>query len=744
MRNPSSVSVLVIAVVLAGLSGCKRGAGLGDAGRAGGPPPQVRPGEKLVLWAPPGVPCPVRSASSLADARAGRGTALEGHASVASPLELGVQSVKDGGNSLILQVKQPSGASGWLLLPRGAPALCVHRDVTALRAASERVGKELAFAPWRSECRQIHAAGQAPEALLVDSDAGVKLTATALRLGPANAAELVQNKPGTTVWLRFGDGLLDVRGDTVAGCFVDPADPSAQRPTSVDARLAPGRCGVDPADPRHTTCTSTVATWEGQTSPQSLALQRVWRTLGPLHFYDGHPVDGTRFARTVVAVAIQPPSSEDVRALHSGLSGTVQRTLQAASGGNVRIARRDETEVSHSVSIAVRDVRIGELQRSESTGTSEYQDGYDVRENPKKEPARQRAESARQRVREEADDFDRRKREAQDTKQRLYEECKRQAANIDQQGWRTAASSGCDIGNIAVDVTPSRASLDQAEQERDEAEREYASEPDTIKVPIMRTHTYRKRFFSRNVSATLELTLAAAGQPPRTQRIPVGYAWQDHEVQSEPRYNVTGHTPDRRPIDDGRALLGALGGRIAQVVAGKVKQAVLAAALEDSRRAFLAAGNAPTQPGFEHVDATAFETVERRLERVALRGRAPLAGKAPFQLPTAAAGNLAAEQCLLAIAVAPPGSEHVRLTLRTPNGSHADQRGRPAAALEICGRDLGGARPDVLLESPDNAEVRWALYVTRAAPAPAAAAPAEAAPAAPAPAPAAPTPEPTP
>lgn len=700
--------LLALAIAAAPLSGCKHGAILG-ADAAPTANALASPGEKLVLWALPGFECPVRVAASLSDARSGRGLALAGDPSTRKPRTLVVRGVRDEGNLVVIEASQVNGTTTWLALQRGNKVKCLHRDVRALTAAQQMTGKELEFAPWRKECTRLRATGQAPEALLVDSDGGLRARVTAVVAGAADAENHAKGTAGSTLWLRLNDGLLDVRLDDAKSCFVDAADPNARPSKSVAALLAPGRCTQDVAEPRHVSCTSTIATWEGKGTATTLSLRRVWRTLGPLHFFDGAPVDGSSFARTVVAVSVNAAENEESSPLIVKMGPTVNAALASASGGTVRAGRETDTDVSYRVRIGIADVRLGELSRSQSTASSEYKERDDVRDNPKKERARIRAERARERANQAQQEYDRDSQRAEERKKAVYEECKRQASNISQQGLRGAASASCDVGNFAIDVTPSRDVLNDAKRERDEAETAYQNEPSTITVPIMRTHSYTKTSFSRAAGAVLTLELSPKDGAPRTVRIPVEYTWSDYQVAAEPQYGVEGHTPDPGPLNDARALLSPLAGRIAQTVAQRVKQAVYSAALADSQRAFLAAGNEKPKPGFERVGALAFETAGNRLARSALLGRANVAPGSVFALPTGAAVP-AQGQCLLAVAAAGEGREDVALTLRSADGRFADLRGRPFAALEICPEDAGNI--GVSIEGNAAVEARWGLYLT--------------------------------
>ena len=72
---------------------------------------------------------------------------------------------------------------------------------------------------------------------------------------------------------------------------------------------------------------------------------------------------------------------------------------------------------------------------------------------------------------------------------------------------------------------------------------------------------------------------------------------------------------------------------------------------------------------------------------------------------------------MLAVAVAPTGSENSKLEISTPDKRHADLRGRSAALLEVCPGESGGQKFEkLLLGSPDPGEVKWGIYLTELLP----------------------------
>ena len=196
------------------------------------------------------------------------------------------------------------------------------------------------------------------------------------------------------------------------------------------------------------------------------------------------------------------------------------------------------------------------------------------------------------------------------------------------------------------------------------------------------------------------------------KRIPLVHEWSDYEVQGDNAHNVKGHSPDRGPIQNAEALVPFVAEQASKRLAAELRSAISEAAIERAVKAFRASGNAPPQPGFETVDAMAFDTAGRRLKRVEFRDRAQLARGAAFTLPAGAA-QLAPGECLLGVAVAADAST-LDLAIYTPDRRHADFRGGRAAVIEVCQGQPNTASvvERMLLESKSGGEARWGLYRT--------------------------------
>jgi hypothetical protein len=175
---------------------------------------------------------------------------------------------------------------------------------------------------------------------------------------------------------------------------------------------------------------------------------------------------------------------------------------------------------------------------------------------------------------------------------------------------------------------------------------------------------------------------------------------------------VTAHDPDKGPLSDPEALVPYIASAASTAIAARLRQALSEAQIEAARRAMAAAGLEASKPGFETVDAMAFEIVGTRLEKPLLRGASTLAANKGVPLPSDAL-SLAAEQCLLAVAVG-EGEVPLALTLATVTDSHADHREGGFAAVELCRNELtNGKIPELTLTSKSAGAVKWTLFRTR-------------------------------
>ena len=668
------------------------------------------PGKRIVL----SMPCPITTGASFADLENG-GSPLSAQpgAAKASVFDIVDSSVKTGFDGFVgLQVRAKDGSSIWLKLPAGARSSCVYPAPDGVDEVAALAGKKLVFAPWRDTCREVVAVGEAPAAMLVDADPGLELEVASFTVGAPTAAARQQGQPGGALWVVMNGGALEVRSDVVKSCFAPAGE---KRPESVTSlvRLPAGRClESDDGGKRHIECRSTLGIWSGPVSDRAIELRAVRRTMGAVHFVDGRPVSGARYAKAVVSVTQGAASDPRGRALNDALDQSVRRALASDPSGNVRVSSPGAADVTYKLHVEVQSLSIGPLDRQETTGTSQYKIRDEIRDNPDKPRARERVQNARDTLQNEERSYQEEVRLWEQAKQAALDECRRQAAQMQSDSNRQIANTGCDIASVAGQfVKPSDSSVQNARSELSSAESELAGMPDTITVPIMGTHVYPKIVYRRATSATLTLSMQGVNdERPAVLPIRLAHHWEDYEVKPDPAHNVQGHSPDRRPIESDDALVPFVAEKASAELALRLRAALSQAAIEEAKRAFIEAGNAPPKPGYEAVDAIAFETAGKRLDRAVLRGEAALAKASRFSLPVRSA-QPPADGCVLAVAVADAGSA-TDLSLTTPDAYAADLRGGSLAVLEACGAEVQ-ALTELALSSKLGGSARWGLYITR-------------------------------
>jgi hypothetical protein len=175
----------------------------------------------------------------------------------------------------------------------------------------------------------------------------------------------------------------------------------------------------------------------------------------------------------------------------------------------------------------------------------------------------------------------------------------------------------------------------------------------------------------------------------------VSFEDADYEIVADPAHGVAGHAVDRELLVRPDSRLPRLAERAGEVAANALRRTMQRGAFESAVKAFKNAGGA-SQPGFERVDAAAFDAVGDRLQA----GEAFGEGTGAIAAPTAV---LAPNECLLVAAVAAAEGGKVSITA----GVYADERGKDTATLEICRNELGDeALPAITL----GGKARWAIY----------------------------------
>jgi len=672
---------------------------------------RLLPGQQLALYAGGG-DCSIGVAASYADIDKGKVGPLVSDPTLArlQIIQIKSSTVRTGlGGFVALEAALEDGSKRWLKLPAGKSQGCLQPVPADLVAARAALGKSLVFSPWVPECTEIQAVGRSPAAMLVDAEGDLVFQTEDLAMGPARATDMAAGKPGNSLWVSMAKGTIKVRSDLVSKCFSQPGSDRATRPTDPLAliRTPEARCdSSQEGNQEHVECRTSLGVWNGTISDTAIELSAVRRTLGEVHFLDGRLVDGTRFARTVVAVTTGRADDNRRQRLYGAMQGAMRKAL-ARGGTGVRLTTPGSPDVTYSVHVEVGEVQIGELGTREVPQTSQYKVRDEVRDNPKKPAARERVNTARDRVSQAEQDFRDSKAEFDRLKREARAECDR-IASEQKEGWaRVAGATTCAAADALIQ--PSDSDLQAARAELSEAEQADANEPTTITVPIMADWSYSKREFSRSARGSISVRMQAKGWPePRVVTTPLAYTWTDYEVQGDAAHNVEGHSPDRGPIDNPEALVPYIAAAASNDISGRIRAAIDEARLERARAALAASGMEATKPGFEPVDAMAFEMAGTRLKKALLRGSTQLSDKG-VPLPTEAL-TLGADECMTAAAVAAPGTSVV---LRTSDRLFADTRGTGFAVVEICGGEApAGKVPTVELSGKGSGEVKWTLYRT--------------------------------
>jgi hypothetical protein len=598
--------------------------------------------------------------------------------------------------------------SQWVRIATGAPLTCIVPLSEEIVNAVKLAGTKASFAPWRETCQRIEAAGAGASSLVVDPDSAANGTFGELSLD-------AQGRP----WLQAGGAALRVRVDTARGCFEEPKGGDAPGALAL-LHLPLGRCTRgDDGGREHVECRSTVGVWEGVVADDAVSLRLVRRTLGPVHFTGGVPVDGQRYARTVVSVSTGAPPDERGKAIADAIQRSVAGAL-AKGGGSIRVAPPSDPAVGHKLEIDAAAVTIGELTKHQEGASSQYQDGTREVPNPAYAEAQSAVGDARAKVeRARADHqrdvqaYENNKATMEQAKQSCLQGCDmNQNANLGAL-CRTGCNAGGAIGG-ALMHPPGNEGIDAAEGALRDAERTVESTPRTVTEPIMKTWPYEKTVFARSTSTTLHVVVRTREGEPTRFDIPVSQSWQDYDVKADPAHDVDGHEASRGPIERPDALVPWLADRASAALAKRLHTTLEQAELAEAKRA-MASGDKTAKPGFEDVDAKAYDVSSGRLLGPVQRGTATVRGEAGSALPSEGV-RLEAGTCLLAVAVA-DGDEPAALTLATSDGTFADRLGRRVTSVEACAEEIqrSGGKLDLALRSKATVPVHWGLYRTRGA-----------------------------
>ena len=459
----------------------------------------------------------------------------------------------------------------------------------------------------------------------------------------------------TKAGLRYalGNGAFVVDQPTLETCFSKPgAGARSDFDYLANLKIEPSRCEISTFQGKTLVeCRSTVGLWAA--TETGLTLSR--RTLGPVFFLDGHPVSGGRFARNVVAVTTAAPQNDRQRALYRGIDGAVARAV-ASGDDSVRVAPPGDPAITRTVRISIGDVTIGDLVRRETTETSKFKVREATAANPDKEPSRVK-----------------------------MQELELKYAD---------ATGRCNRGSAGSDCKEKLREVDKLMQT---ARAAFAKIPSTVTTTVIGDWQYKKTTYARSIAATIVTeTSSVLGKPVRSED-KLSFEFSDFEVVADAEHNVAGHAPQRELIDNPDATLPAIATKAGETAATALRRALRRGALDAAMKAFEKAGGS-SRPGYEAVDAAAFDAVGERL----LAGEAFGEGTGPIAAPTL---KLAPSECLLAAAVATADGAQVSLTA----GIYADERGKGVATLEICQNELGAEGLPALTLTGTG---RWAIYKT--------------------------------
>lgn len=650
----------------------------------------VQAGQSVVLYAA-GPGCATKVGKTREELLSGGGTSLSDvpWAKSASTWTVKSSLVDDRGKeepNVLLELEKPGSERQWLYSKEATQLSCVYPALPGVREADAALGKSFSWAPWKESCTEIAAGGTAFPALVQQPPTGSAFPAQSVTLGAGGPL------------VNLSGGSLLVTPNTLRDCFAEVGTPDAALPplgALAYLRVPTERCETDKgALTTHVACRSTVAAWQKDDS----GLHGVRRTLGPIHFVDGKPVNGKGFARAVVSVDTGRATSSRETTLYASIR-TAASDLISKGDDSVRIAPLGDAAVTTSVKISIRDVTIGELRTARSKPTSRYVVKQEQVHNSAKDSMRSELQSAERLVSDKRSECDSMPTSDFSASQACVDRC------VAQNGGMAAATCGftCrDAGGNSGAKDACNERVNAAEQALQNARNVYESTPETVTNTVYGDWPYDRVDYARKVTAVIQ-TDSGSSQGQKHATDPLEFEATDYEVVPDAAHNVEGHSARRDFIDSPDSILPNLAQRASDVAIKRLREALSQGAIDAALRALTASGG-KAKPGFEAVDAMAFDVVGKRLIK------AERYGDAGTTLPTAELG-LAPGECALAVAVSQDTTAEVSLS--TDDHRFADQRKRPFATLELCAGEFSAPKtPATQVGGPG---VRWAVYRTRAA-----------------------------
>ncbi len=678
----SIISGLALAVLGTGCGG-----GLRATSKLEGDWSAVKEGKEVALYADSKT-CATKIGKTREELKSGGGTSLSDApwSKSASAWDVKTSLVDDLGSTspnLYLELEQPgTNQRIWLFSKESTTPDCVHPAISGLREANRSLGKSFSWAPWKQTCTEVVAGGPRFKTLIENSPDGAALPAESITLSESGAL------------VNLASSSLLVAPATLQSCFAEAGSAEAKLPDSgalALLRVSPERCESERAgNATHIACRSTVGAWKRQES----GLVGVRRTLGPVHFLEGKPISGRRFARAVVAIDTGTASSAREGTLYAAIRSAASELISRGDD-NVRIVPLGDPAVTSNVKIVVRDVTIGELQTKRSQQNSHYIVSQNTVANQEKSSARSQLEEAEQTLSSKRSECDSIPMSDYNASQACIDRC---TAG----GGMAAATCGftCrDAGGNSGAKDECNANVDRAQSLLENARAAYQSMPDTITNTQYGDFAYERIDYSRKVSAVIQ-TDSGSNLAQKHATDPLEFEATDYQVVADSAHGVEGHSARRDFIDSPDSIVPSLAERATGIAIKRLREALSQGAIDAALRALAASGGS-AKPGFEAVDAMAFDVVGKRLIK------AERYGDSAGALPTSDVA-LGSGECVLAVAVS--GDATTEVSLATQDGHFADQRKRPFASLELCAGEWTGPKPPATVM--DGTQVHWAVYRT--------------------------------
>ncbi len=684
-RTPLTTSLLGTALLCAACGGAGYARTANHEGNWAG----VKEGNTVLLYAGDDKCETTHVGASQAELKAGGGKLLSAEpwsksVTAWSITESYAEDIGEYSPDVYLHLKEVgTGKELWVYSTSATNLACVHPGQEGVTEAKAMLGKRYVFAPYQSGCSNIVAGGSKFVDLIGKAPAGTAYAADRLGLGDSSLV------------IALDGGALAVTPETLSTCFADENSAAAKAPDDLALallRVSPGRCEKDVHDGKvHQACRSTLGAWQADAS----GLHAVRRTFGPLHLLDGQPVSGRRFARAVVAIDTGLAQSPRETTLYTAVRDAASRIIQQGDD-NVRIAPSGDPTVTTAVKIVVRDITIGDLQTAQKQETSKYKVSERQVPNPAKADGMRQVQEAEQLVQNKRSECD----SMSDTDYSAQQTC------VDNCVANSAGSSAALCGFTCKDAGGSSGAksdclnaVSEAENQVNQARAQVNDMPDTLTETVWGDWNYTRTEYARKVTAVIETTSTSpVGERKASDNLE--FVASDYQIAADSAHNVSGHDPRRDFIDSPESIVPSLAEKASGVAIERLKQSLQIGAVDAALLALKRSGATP-RPGYEYVDAMAYDVVGKRLGKSESYGD----GANPIDLSSI---TLADGECALVVAASSDAGSAT--ALKSDGGSFADERGRPFATLELCKSEIGGKLPKIEV---GGSSLKYGVYRTR-------------------------------